>query len=388
MTDADKVLVVGAGPVGLAAALELTRFGQAVQIIEERRTRSAYSKAMGINTRTLELLEPSDVTRRLLERGLRIPRVRVSTGEQALFTIDFSRLPHRYNYMLGLPQSETERILETRLNELGVSVDRGVRFEQLHQAPDGVTAVVSRDGHHGELSARYLVGADGAHSRVRQVLNIDFPGTRMRDHWSLADIRAESTGDPEAARVVFGPDGVLFMLRFQRDIFRVASNRPDVLSRLPPELKAGEVLWQSEFQVSHRQAARYARDRVFLVGDAAHLHSPLGARGMNLGIEDACTLAVCIVNACARHYGRNRHRAGAAAIRMIRAQTGLATAVNPFARTVRAQVLPRLLHIGPLHDALARRMLGLGYETGDCDRLALARRDTAHEVGSTLVHKY
>ncbi len=384
MTDTDTVLVVGAGPVGLVAALELTRFGQPVRIIDERTTASAYSKAIGINTRTLELLEPSDVTRRLLERGIKIPRIRFGGGQRPLFAVDFSRLPHRYNYMLGLPQSETERILETRLNELGVSVERGVRFEQLRQAPDHVVAVVAQDGHRTEVSARYLIGADGARSPVRHALNIGFPGTSMRVWWSLADIRVDSLRDPDAAQVVFGPDGVLFMLRFRRNVYRVASDRPGVLSRLPADLRAGEVLWQSEFHVSHRQAARYAKDRVFLAGDAAHLHSPLGARGMNMGVEDACTLAVCIVNDCARHYGRNRHRAGAAAIRMIRAQTRLATAANPLARLVRAQVMPRMLRIGPLHDALARRMLGLGYETGDCDRLAVGRRD----AGSTLAHKF
>jgi 2-polyprenyl-6-methoxyphenol hydroxylase-like FAD-dependent oxidoreductase len=275
--------------------------------------------------------------------------------------------------MLGLAQSETERILEARLAQFGVGVERGVKFQQLRQDPDGVVALLSDHRGGSEARARYLIGADGARSRVRHALSIAFPGTTMRGRWSLADIRAGAARD-SAARVIVRPDGMLFMLRFQDRLYRVASNSPGVLSRLAPALQIEEVLWQSDFSVSHRQAASYSRGRVFLAGDAAHIHSPLGARGMNLGIEDACTLAVCMANDCAQRYGESRHRAGAKAIRMIRAQTRLATASTRGVILARTRVLPRLLRIGVLHDALVRRMVGLGYATGACDQPPPVRR--------------
>jgi 2-polyprenyl-6-methoxyphenol hydroxylase-like FAD-dependent oxidoreductase len=386
MPDTETILIVGAGPAGLAAALELTRFGRHVRIIDEKTGPSHYSKAMVINTRTLELLEPSGVTPRLLEHGTRIAGVQFGNGGRPYFTVDFSSLPLHYNFMLGLPQSDTERILEVRLNELGVRVECATRFVALRQTADGVVAELSANGTPGELHARYLIGTDGAHSAVRQALNIDFPGTTQPDHWSLADIRAHATFDDNLAHVFFRPDGMLFMLRFQGDVYRVASNRPEVLSRLPAGLQVDEILWQSGFRVSHRQASRYGKGRCFLAGDAAHIHSPLGGRGMNLGIEDACTLAVCITNECTQRYGSNRHHAGAAAIRMIRAQTRLATSSSRAARMMRTRVLPQLLRLGTLHRAVAERMLGLGHGAADCDYPRPPEHGSARRPGTRAAH--
>jgi len=386
MPDTDTILIVGAGPVGLTTALELARFGRPVRIIDEQAQPSQYSKAMGINTRTLELLEPSGVTHRLLEQGTRIAGVQFGSDSRSYFTVDFSSLPHRYNFMLGLPQSETERILEIRLNEFGVHVERANRFVALHQAGDQVVAELCANGQATELHARHLIGADGAHSRVRRALDIDFPGTSIPYPWSLADVRARSTLDDKLAHVLFRPDGVLFILRFRRDVYRVASNRPDVLSRLPAALQVNEILWQSEFRVSHRQASHYGEGRCFLAGDAAHIHSPLGGRGMNMGIEDACTLAVCIANECTQRYSSNRHRAGAAAIRMIRAQTRLATSSSRAARMMRTRVLPQMLRSSTFHQKLAGRMLGLGYGAADYDFPRPPERGCAGRTGIKAAH--
>ncbi|MET0052653.1 MAG: FAD-dependent monooxygenase [Candidatus Thiodiazotropha sp.] len=371
MYDDNLILIIGAGPVGLSAALELARAGKQVRILDENRKRSEYSKAMGINSRTLELLEPSGVTARLLKQGIRIPGVQFGTSDKTRFRIDFSRNGHRYNYMLGLPQSETERILEQRLREFGVRVERNHRFRSLQQTDDGVLVTVQSNGDRFEqIRAAYLIGADGAHSQVRHALGIDFPGTSMKDRWSLADLRIPLADAHEPAGVLFQPDGVLFMLQFQPGILRVASNHPDVLERLPDGLKVEQVLWQSEFHVSHRQVPSYRSGRVFLAGDAAHIHSPLGGRGMNMGIEDACTLAKCLTHGEADLYSESRHRVGASAIRLIKLQTLMATSQALPIRIMRNWVLPWLLRVGPLHKALSRRMLGLDYAERRCDPLS------------------
>ena len=131
------VLVVGAGPTGLAAALELARLGQAVRIVDKNATRSQKSKAIGVNARTLELMEPSGVTERLLAAGLRLQRFNFRRAECLLATVDLGRVRHRYNFMLALLQAETERILEQRLAEHGILVEWSTEFTSFEAAPIG-----------------------------------------------------------------------------------------------------------------------------------------------------------------------------------------------------------------------------------------------------------
>lgn len=361
------VLIAGAGPVGLAAAIKLTLRHCPVRIVEARSEPSTHSKAIGINARTLELLEPCGVTKCLLAQGLRIPRINFQNPDQPLFSVEFSKAAHRYNFMLGLPQFETERVLEQRLNELGVQVERDVRLEGFEQRGDSVMSYLIIDGNTEACAASYLIGADGAHSTVRKQLGVDFPGHRMPGEWSLADVRMDTPLQPDAANVVFGDEGILFAIEFKKGVYRIASNQPNVIGRLPEGTVVHEVLWKSNFAVSHRLAERYSVGRVFLAGDAAHIHSPLGARGMNLGIEDAAVLVNAIATGQLDKYSRQRSKVSRAVVRMVKAQTRLATSRNPIAGFVRAHVAPRVLASNTLQRRLAERMLGLGYQQIDSE---------------------
>lgn len=357
-----RVLVVGAGPVGMAGALELNRLGANVRIIERETRRGTLSKAVGINARTLELLEPAGVSARLIERGLRIPRVNLSYDGQVLTAVDFSRMQHRYNFMLSLPQDETETILEDALGERGVTVERGVEFTGYRESADDVSALISRRGVASSHSVDYLLGADGAHSRVRKAAGIDFAGEPYEDAWSLADVRMDWPFGHGEGHLMMRRDGrVLFVMSMPQDRYRVISNSGDALDLLPAGSSVRETLWETTFRVSLRQVNTYRKGRAFLAGDAAHIHSPAGGRGMNLGIEDAVVFARRLVAGDLERYSADRHAVGRQVVRESDMQFRMASVRNPLARRFRNGMIRNVLGAERVQREFRRRMAGIDH---------------------------
>ena len=354
------VLVVGAGPTGLAAALELARLGQAVRIIDQNATRSENSKAIGVNARTLELMEPSGVTERLLAAGLRLRRFNFRSAERLRATVELGRVRHRYNFMLALLQAETERILEQRLAEHGILVEWSTEFTGLEAAPDRVRARLVGDDGERLVEARYLIGADGAHSAVRHSLGLPFHGTTDPAPWWLVDVRMDWPFATAELNLFARPAAVLGVIPIEPDLFRLVSNGPEPLGMLPAGARVHQEVWRSAFRISYRQVASYQVGRVFLAGDAAHVHSPVGARGMNLGIEDGTALARKIAQGGLASYSAERHPIGARVIRQTRGLTRLMTARNPVGRWLRDQLFACVIGPSPwVQRALASRILGL-----------------------------
>jgi 2-polyprenyl-6-methoxyphenol hydroxylase-like FAD-dependent oxidoreductase len=354
------VLVVGAGPTGLAAALELARHGQDVRIVDQNPTRSQRSKAIGVNARTLELLEPARVTERLLAAGLRIRRLNFRSALRLLATIDLGLVRHRYDFMLALLQAETERTLEERLAEYRVPVERSTEFAGLEADGDRVHARLVTDRRERTVEARYLIGADGAHSAVRHALGLRFRGTTDPTPWWLLDAHMDWAFGSAEVNLFARPAAVLGVIPIEPGLFRLVSNGPEPLDLLPEAARVHQEVWRSAFRIRYRQVDRYQVGRVFLAGDAAHVHSPVGARGMNLGIEDGTVLARKITEGGLENYSAERHPVGARVIRQTRALTRLVTARHPLARWGRDQLFAHL--IGPIpqmQEALARRVLGL-----------------------------
>jgi 2-polyprenyl-6-methoxyphenol hydroxylase-like FAD-dependent oxidoreductase len=306
-----EVLIVGAGPTGLVLALWLTRLGVGVRIIDRTAAAGTTSRALAVQARTLELYRQLDLADEVVRRGHRVPAVNLwARGERAarlkFETIGEGLTP--YPFMEVFPQDEHEKLLIERLTQFGVQVER--RTELTGFSDDG-TRVQARlrdaAGSESSCEVSFILGCDGARSKVREVLGLGFPGGTYRQVFYVADI--EGAGPPIDGELHVDLDEADFLAVFPlhgagraRLVGTVADQRAeraeqlvfsDVSGRAIEHLKleVRKVNWFSTYHVHHRVAEHFARGRAFLLGDAAHIHSPVGGQGMNTGIGDAINLA-------------------------------------------------------------------------------------------------
>lgn len=297
------VLIVGAGPVGLTAAIVLEQLGHDVVVVDGKSEGANTSRAAVVHPHTLELLEPYGVTPALVGRGVHTPTFTIRDRDQLLIGVPFSDLPTAYPYTLMISQADTEKFLLARLSELGGKVVRPATVTEVVQDADCVTATFD-DGK--QLRARYLIGADGMHSVVREQAGIGFTGGTYAESFTLADVRLSGGVPMDEVILYFSPAGLVVVAPLPDNMYRIvatvdeAPHEPDIsfVQRLLDErgprahpAVVEEVVWGSRFRVHHRIADSFRLGRVLLAGDAGHVHSPAGGQGMNLGIEDAVTTA-------------------------------------------------------------------------------------------------
>ena len=303
------VLVVGAGPTGLTLAAQLAAFGATVRVVDRRGAAARESRALVVQPRTLEVLRPLGVTQALLDRGDQAARVRLHLDgrELSLPLFDFALDDTSYRFLLVLRQAEVEAALLANLAARGPSVEWGAELLSYRADEAGISGTVRHPGGRTELlRARYLVGCDGVDSTVRRHAGVAFKGGAYRRSVLLADIELDGGLPSDAAHVFVGPDGVLaafaagehapWRLLLVQDPRSGGTAAPAAELRATAEaLSAGrvrvrEVAWTARIPLQHRLAATFRSGRVFLAGDAAHVHSPAGAQGMNTGIQDASNL--------------------------------------------------------------------------------------------------
>jgi len=303
------VVIVGAGPVGLVAACELARRGVTFRIIDKRAEPTDESRAIAIHSRSLDMFDRMGIVDDLVATGVKSTSMRMLSNGNQLFQVTFGGVDSAFPFSLLTAQTETERVLTERLEQLGVTVDRGVELVELTQDDDVATLGLRRpDGSAEHVTTSWVVAADGAHSTARHLVGTKLEGSFQGERFILGDCDAEHDLDGESMYTVFSPEGTVIAMPMRGGRARLMAQIHDApgtphnvhptqqdLQRILDERVGGITItkshWLTCFEIHHGQVPAYRHGRVFLTGDAAHIHSPAGGQGMNTGMQDAFNLA-------------------------------------------------------------------------------------------------
>ncbi len=371
------VLIIGAGPTGMTAAIELKRFGLDVRIVDKSDHMSRYSQALVVQARTLEQFQRYGIAAEAVARGRKIKEAKIWSDGKEILSLPYDHIPSRYPYILFLPQSETEALLNEHMESLGVKTERKVELISLAQNEDATQATLRHpDGTTEVLHPRWVLGCDGAHSSVREMTGTPFEGGGLGLSFFLGDLAIDGPDAPgnELSLHLHHGDFV-FMGRLSDRLVRVIvalhgnqgqdENRQLTLEDFQRSVDEAGVRvkvrsseWMTPFHVTDRQAKHYRIGNAFLAGDASHIHSPVGGQGMNTGIQDIANLAWKLA-AVARgaddrlldSYEEERTAVGKSLLKFTERGLKVATASNVLLESARNVLLPLISKLHPIQQA-------------------------------------
>lgn len=379
-----EVLIVGAGPVGLFLANECARRGLRWRIIEARASQSLHSKALAIFPRTLEIFDMAGLVGPFLEAANRVTSVSIMTHGRTLAHMRFAPEESPYPFIAMVPQDVTEKLLVEQLQGKGGAVDYETSFVSAVQHDDYVSATLERHGQRLLLNAAFVVGCDGAHSTVRHLLNLPFEGGQYDSLFMLADVETNETlpaNELQLCPSEFGPAAIFPMSATRRRIVATIESaegeaptldlvRQVLRQRAPKEIEARSLFWSSYFRIHHRQVAQLRVGRMFVAGDAAHIHSPFGGQGMNTGLHDVWNLVWKLDLALHGHgneqllesYSAERRPVIKSVIEVTHFLTRAMGTPNKLAQALRDTVIPMVSRLTPFQHAFVERLSELGID--------------------------
>jgi 2-polyprenyl-6-methoxyphenol hydroxylase-like FAD-dependent oxidoreductase len=364
------VLIVGAGPTGLTLAIELARRGIPFRLIDRDARRAETSRAIGTQARTVEVFRIMGISEAALHPAVWPRALRLAERKRTLASIPFASEPGTGPRLASMDESDTERVLEERLAQLGGRIEQSTELTSFRIDGDRVVATLVGPEGESQVTARFLVGADGAHSAVRRGAGIEFEGASYPERFLLVDMDIDWDLSHDEGHVWIGNDDLVAVIPLPGDRrYRIIVPLPSDESATEYESEAaiataaeallrqrsgvalrriGDPFWASAFRIQRRQATRYREGPVFLAGDAAHVHSPVGGQGMNTGIQDAFNLgwklALAVRGIAAPGlldtYQAERHPIARSVLRGTHLGTRLALARNPLMEAVREYFVP------------------------------------------------
>jgi 2-polyprenyl-6-methoxyphenol hydroxylase-like FAD-dependent oxidoreductase len=380
-TDAD-ILIVGAGPVGLFLANECARRGLRWRLVEMHSTQSQHSKALAIFPRTLEIFDMAGLVEPFLEVANRVTKVALIAHGRRLARMQFTPEESPYPFIAMVPQDVTERLFAEALRRRGGAVEYDACFVSAAEHEDHVRATIEQNGRRLELTAGFVVGCDGAHSAVRHLLNLPFEGAQYDSLFLLADIETNGTLPADELQLCpseFGPLAIFPMSATRRRIVATIDHPEgdapslDLVNRVlsqraPVGVETRALHWSSYFHIHHRQVAQLRGGRMFIAGDAAHIHSPFGGQGMNTGLHDIWNLVWKLDLAIRRHgneslldsYTAERRPVIKHVIELTHFLTKAMGTPSKFAQALRDTVIPMVSRLAPFQHAFVQQLSELG----------------------------
>ncbi|MEP6715687.1 MAG: FAD-dependent monooxygenase [Terriglobia bacterium] len=376
------VLIAGAGPVGLFLANECARRNLRYQIVEARAAQSEHSKALAILPRTLEIFDMAGIATPFVAAANRVTSVAIITHGRTLVEMPFAPEESPYPFIAMVPQDTTERLLFEELQKKGGGVQYETTFAGAVQDAEGVDVTLEHQGGSFHRRAAFVVGCDGAHSAVRKAMGLTMEGGEYPDSFMLADIETNESLPANQLQLCpseFGPAAIFPMSPTRRRLVatveRTEGEAPTLAvvrsileQRGPAGFEAHSLYWSSYFRIHHRRAATLRVGRMFIAGDAAHIHSPFGGQGMNTGLHDVWNLVWKLdlylnghgSDALLDTYTAERVPVIRSVIEMTDILTKAMGTPNRFAQALRNAVIPMVSRLAPVQHAFVKRLSELG----------------------------